>query len=118
MTFPRSRLFAASFACTLWAAAIVVLGAHGVSGKEARYLQSLDGPAPIPLMYLGAKHMVTALARSSACVMSIGRQWSALNVTGTHEDARLRWHAQAAHGVSGPRRGRIIPPRLCRRASG
>ena len=35
------------------------LSAHGVSSKDARYLLSLDGPAIIPLMYLGAKHMVT-----------------------------------------------------------
>ena len=35
------------------------LEAHGVSSKDARYLLSLDGPAIIPLMYLGAKHMVT-----------------------------------------------------------
>ena len=35
------------------------LHAHGVSSKDARYLLSLDGPAPIPLLYLGAKHMVT-----------------------------------------------------------
>ena len=36
-----------------------VLTAHGVSSKDARYLLTFDGPAPIPLMYLGAKHMVT-----------------------------------------------------------
>jgi hypothetical protein len=36
-----------------------VLEAHGVSGKDARYLLSLDGPAIVPLLYLGAKHMVT-----------------------------------------------------------
>ena len=35
------------------------LEAHGVSSKDARYLLSLDGPAILPLMYLGAKHMVT-----------------------------------------------------------
>jgi hypothetical protein len=35
------------------------ISAHGVSSKDARYLQSLNGPAIIPLMYLGAKHMVT-----------------------------------------------------------
>ena len=35
------------------------VSAHGVSSKDARYLLSLDGPAIIPLMYLGAKHMVT-----------------------------------------------------------
>jgi hypothetical protein len=33
--------------------------AHGVSGKDAVYLQGLKGRAIIPLMYLGAKHMVT-----------------------------------------------------------
>ena len=42
--------------CVLGSAA---LSAHGVSSKDARYLLSLDGPAIIPLMYLGAKHMVT-----------------------------------------------------------
>jgi hypothetical protein len=35
------------------------INAHGVSGKDALFLLSLDGPAIIPLMYLGAKHMVT-----------------------------------------------------------
>src|SRR5687768_15755565 len=35
------------------------LGAHGVSGKDAVFLQGLDGQAIGPLMYLGAKHMVT-----------------------------------------------------------
>ena len=35
------------------------LFAHGVSGKDAVFLQGLDGRAIIPLMYLGAKHMVT-----------------------------------------------------------
>lgn len=35
------------------------LGAHGLSSKDAQYLQLIDGVAIIPLMYLGAKHMVT-----------------------------------------------------------
>jgi HupE / UreJ protein len=35
------------------------LGAHGVAPKDARLLQSIDGVAILPLMYLGAKHMVT-----------------------------------------------------------
>lgn len=35
------------------------LDAHGVSGKDAVFLQGLNGPAIGPLMYLGAKHMVT-----------------------------------------------------------
>ena len=33
--------------------------AHGVAGKDALFLQSLQGLAIGPLMYLGAKHMVT-----------------------------------------------------------
>ena len=35
------------------------VSAHGVSGKDALFLQSLRGAAIGPLMYLGAKHMVT-----------------------------------------------------------
>jgi hypothetical protein len=42
-----------------WALAAPVVSAHGVSDKDARFLLSLNGPAIIPLMYLGAKHMVT-----------------------------------------------------------
>jgi hypothetical protein len=53
-----------ALAWPLFLAAIVILtssdlGAHGVSSKDARFLQSIDGPAVLPLMYLGAKHMVT-----------------------------------------------------------
>ena len=33
--------------------------AHGVSGRDALFLQSIRGAAIGPLMYLGAKHMVT-----------------------------------------------------------
>ena len=43
----------------LLAAASATLEAHGVSGKDAVYLQGLQGRAIIPLLYLGAKHMVT-----------------------------------------------------------
>ncbi len=35
------------------------LDAHGVSGKDAVFLQGLKGRAIGPLLYLGAKHMVT-----------------------------------------------------------
>ncbi len=35
------------------------LAAHGVSGKDAVFLEGLQGRAIGPLMYLGAKHMVT-----------------------------------------------------------
>jgi hypothetical protein len=49
---------------TLATVALVVatsagLDAHGVTGKDAVFLQGLDGAAIGPLMYLGAKHMVT-----------------------------------------------------------
>jgi hypothetical protein len=36
-----------------------IASAHGVSGKDALFLQSIQGAAIGPLMYLGAKHMVT-----------------------------------------------------------
>jgi hypothetical protein len=36
-----------------------VAGAHGVTGKDAVFLQGLRGAAVVPLMYLGSKHMVT-----------------------------------------------------------
>jgi hypothetical protein len=35
------------------------LDAHGVTGKDALFLQGVKGAAVGPLMYLGAKHMVT-----------------------------------------------------------
>ena len=48
------------FALVLFVAVFsAALAAHGVTGKDAVYLQGLDGPAIGPLMYLGAKHMVT-----------------------------------------------------------
>jgi hypothetical protein len=50
-----SALALAGFVALLSAA----LEAHGVSGKDAVYLQGLEGRAVGPLMYLGAKHMVT-----------------------------------------------------------
>jgi hypothetical protein len=50
-----------------WATALLIVGvvgsavagAHGVSDKDAAFLSMIDGPAVGPLMYLGAKHMVT-----------------------------------------------------------
>ena len=45
------------------AAAILLLpefaDAHGVTRRDAAYVQSVEGPAVGPFMYLGAKHMVT-----------------------------------------------------------
>ena len=37
----------------------VFAAAHNLSGANARFVEGLDGPAVIPYMYLGAKHMVT-----------------------------------------------------------
>jgi hypothetical protein len=42
-----------------WMCAAAAVGAHGVTTRDARLLESIDGPAIAPLMYLGAKHMVT-----------------------------------------------------------
>ncbi|MDP7479496.1 MAG: HupE/UreJ family protein, partial [Vicinamibacterales bacterium] len=35
------------------------LDAHPMEGSNAGFVQSVDGPAPGPFLYLGAKHMVT-----------------------------------------------------------
>jgi HupE/UreJ protein len=53
------RLVHAALIAALLAALSGVVEAHGVSGKDAVFLQGLQGRAIIPLMYLGAKHMVT-----------------------------------------------------------
>jgi hypothetical protein len=42
----------------IWALSDVI-AAHGVTGKDAVFLQGIRGMAIGPLMYLGAKHMVT-----------------------------------------------------------
>jgi HupE / UreJ protein len=49
----------AGLTIVLFAAFSAGLDAHGVSGKDAVFLQGLQGQAIGPLMYLGAKHMVT-----------------------------------------------------------
>ena len=54
-----SRFGSPAVAALLLLAAPSVLEAHGVSGKDAVFLQGLSGEAIMPLMYLGAKHMVT-----------------------------------------------------------
>ena len=52
----------------LWATAVAALAlllvpettfAHGVTGRDAAFVQSIDGAAIGPFVYLGAKHMVT-----------------------------------------------------------
>jgi len=56
----RSRaMLTIVMAAALSVAVPAVVSAHGVSGKDAVFLQGLEGRAIIPLMYLGAKHMVT-----------------------------------------------------------
>jgi hypothetical protein len=40
-------------------AGIATASAHGVAGGDAEYLESVTGVQLFPLMYLGAKHMVT-----------------------------------------------------------
>jgi hypothetical protein len=40
----------------LWSTLVV---AHPLSGRNATFVQSIEGPAVAPFMYLGAKHMVT-----------------------------------------------------------
>jgi hypothetical protein len=55
----RHRFGAVGFVLLVSLLLPAMVAAHGVSSKDARYLLSLDGAAPIPLLYLGAKHMVT-----------------------------------------------------------
>ncbi len=49
-------LLVAAFVVAVFPDAVV---AHGVSGRDAWFLQFIDGPAIGPFLYLGAKHMVT-----------------------------------------------------------
>lgn len=49
-------------ALLFWAAFIGIAGvarAHGVASGDQSYLSHIKGVHPVPLMYLGAKHMVT-----------------------------------------------------------
>ncbi len=59
MHMTQRRLLSLATVAVIVGAFTGVLEAHGVSGKDAVYLQGLDGRAIVPLMYLGAKHMVT-----------------------------------------------------------
>jgi len=53
----RTAGLAAGILCL--AAASAVLDAHGVTGKNATFVEGIQGPAIGPFLYLGAKHMVT-----------------------------------------------------------
>src|SRR5258708_7077820 len=56
----RARAAAGSIAAVMVLTVLsTTVAAHGVSGKDAVFLQGLQGRAIGPLMYLGAKHMVT-----------------------------------------------------------
>src|SRR6478672_10672104 len=61
---PRARGQAGSLSVIALSLGLVLLmgtsgEAHGVSGSDALFLQGISGAAIGPLMYLGAKHMVT-----------------------------------------------------------
>lgn len=55
----RRVVLSAALALAAITAIAPTVSAHGIAGKDALFLLSLNGPAIIPLMYLGAKHMVT-----------------------------------------------------------
>src|SRR6266545_7185320 len=55
----RDVLMAAAVAAVSLAVISDVALAHGVTGRDAAFVRSIDGPAVGPFMYLGAKHMVT-----------------------------------------------------------
>jgi hypothetical protein len=59
MPFKRIAVCAGVVLCLAALLSPVVVSAHGVAKGDARFLQSLTGAAIVPLMYLGAKHMVT-----------------------------------------------------------
>jgi len=50
------QLMVCATAAALWPDAA---SAHGVSARDADYVQSIEGVAIVPFLYLGAKHMVT-----------------------------------------------------------
>jgi hypothetical protein len=54
-----AKLRLAALTLVLLAALTGAVEAHGVVGRDALFLQSIQGAAIGPLMYLGAKHMVT-----------------------------------------------------------
>ena len=62
MTFASRPLRVAVWLTVL---ALLLLSAqafgHDLSQANKTYVQSIDGPAPVPFFYLGAKHMVTGI---------------------------------------------------------
>jgi hypothetical protein len=56
----RTRVIVLLAACVLVAALWPdAAAAHGVSKRDADFVQTIDGMAIVPFLYLGAKHMVT-----------------------------------------------------------
>jgi hypothetical protein len=53
----RVTLFALAVAIVVGAPGVA--NAHGVSARDALFVEAIDGPAIGPFLYLGAKHMVT-----------------------------------------------------------
>jgi len=53
------QLMAAAAAALVFVVAPAAVFAHGVTGRDAAFVQSIDGAAIGPFLYLGAKHMVT-----------------------------------------------------------
>jgi len=56
---PRALRILGTALALVTVAFVAEAGAHGVSGKDAVFLQSIKGAAIGPFLYLGAKHMVT-----------------------------------------------------------
>src|SRR5687767_8551280 len=56
-----SRALISTLAVTLLLATLwpLVATAHDVSSRDARFVRGITGPAVVPFLYLGAKHMVT-----------------------------------------------------------
>ena len=54
----RLAIVCAALACVIWLVPEMAF-AHGVSKRDASFVQSIDGAAIGPFLYLGAKHMVT-----------------------------------------------------------
>jgi hypothetical protein len=53
-----SKVIKASLAFVLLALPLIAFG-HTIEGSDASFVETIDGPAIFPFMYLGAKHMVT-----------------------------------------------------------
>jgi hypothetical protein len=61
MIQPQRGVLVVALAAILLAGALfpATADAHGVSKRDAGFVQKIDGPAVGPFLYLGAKHMVT-----------------------------------------------------------